>query len=1342
MRNRTTTGRRKRYGQRIDRFHLFDFNTNQWHRNIVDSPILLTHAQVLNWNSFRYNQLQYNQLYLWQANEWDWVPLYATNEGFLMIEQHYMSYDDVSYDQFQEDDWKWQNKVSIERIKIILRKFNISFNSINNVGLPSHQIMAKNPFVSGQHFYGSVVKNKQTSFFNIGRHDWQRYCWFNHTNRKWSYAFIRGFVHTYHQQTSDPVKQADNIKVAATKAQLHQIIIYHEQQYYIPFSKETENSIKLNNHEIINIENLDEKLESNANIIGPLTRNSMTIQDVKLIEQYKSNLFIDNRNASYTWQFQYHFQASVPKSAWTVENAFEKLFAGYQIDDTFLILDEGGFDGVPIGLVSYNQKTIGLSDSTVMTWDEFTEKLNNNEIMTSINLDFCGQSAFFNKERINPQFTGSNQLISLMDINEASQSSINSAFVGQYILIDYGAAFFLPVYILSPNLIRTNNFIVQLSDILSFVLNTANHNTDIIYKTSIKINNKFVQIMNDPCTLESNNIQQNQNLLPSLNSIPLSPITGLSQKTSKIVTQASQNAQDHRSDMQQFRQFGKNNPQTMAKMTKHGKSVSTNNNNNSTNKKSKNCNRNNSKHSKQQPTKNKQNTPNTEEKENDITIETKRGDETYDFVPAPAPYENHSNFDICQQIDILSTMSYNQKSEYIHKCLYHNFAMLYDEKILLERFDQFMQYSDYEIATALGDNTVFVSMISKMEHRLRQLRMAYNDEIPSHIWFEDDSDVVKHNPKAEIKEEDGKECKLTVQLISEKLHEIDDGCTRKRLLANILYPKLYSMEQIEDKIKVLASLLVLEDKVLVGLCVDNHQLCIRALLVQEAISVYDIDPIAQQESIAKIEAPVESSLQKQNDTNNNNDNKNDNNDNNNENNENDLDMTKETTDEKEEVNIVNPLNKVLPSVLNQINLFKARNNKQFEDKRKRISIDNIIKHDKHVKTNNLSKFDSLLINSWSDKTYSHLRAFQWYPPRFSDRESIYDHASQKSTLMENDDQFVTKDIITHVARRSFHNPNDYYIIRLSSNSIDDTNGKHDQFFKFKHCAEEIQGIYDFVDKKDFITQQYRLSDSDFTEMNATTRYNAQHSKWAFEHKKYQHNYNHPKHPGMEPQWVPPCSRSILKQREDRDGNIFSVSINDRHELRPMKNGNVFFDERVNETRYVDFLFHPNAAFAGCANWKNEMETQFERWQEWRRDLNQQQKLEWDEEMELPLDTKIRIIKPKTRCTLAMNIPMSKLRDHGDSVTMYKEITNIFKHYNYSQRKKENAILIPIESIRTISRGFKDRNWMVKKTDDWRRWLNKNSEYFKKCNPKKQLQLKQKIYYDHIYTNTIYVEFNT
>ena len=261
-------------------------------------------------------------------------------------------------------------------------------------------------------------------------------------------------------------------------------------------------------------------------------------------------------------------------------------------------------------------------------------------------------------------------------------------------------------------------------------------------------------------------------------------------------------------------------------------------------------------------------------------------------------------------------------------------------------------------------------------------------------------------------------------------------------------------------------------------------------------------------------------------------------------------------------------------------------------------------------------------------------------------------------------------------------------------------------------------------------------------MNATTRFNAQHSKWAFEHKKYQHNYNHPKHPGLEPQWVPPCSRSILKQREDRDGNIFSVSINDKHEQRPMKNGNVFFDEKVNDTRYVDFLFHPNAAFVGCANWENEMVTQFERWQEWRRDLHQQQKLEWDEEMELPLDTKIRIIKPKTRCTLAMNIPMSKLRDHGDSITMYKEITNIFKHYNYSQRKNENAVLIPIESIRTVSRGFKNKNWMVKKTEDWRRWLNKNSEYFKKCNPKKQLQLKQKIYYDHIYTNTIYVEFNT
>ena len=163
--------RRKNFGQRVQKFHLFDFYNHIWNPKITNPPILLTHAQVLNWKNFRYKDLVYDQLYLWQANEFDWVPLYTTNAGFLMIEKHFMRYDDVSYDQLCNQSWTWQNKISNDRLKIILQKFNISFSSIDKVGLPTRKDISDNPFVNGQHFYGPVVKDNQTSLFNAVTHN-------------------------------------------------------------------------------------------------------------------------------------------------------------------------------------------------------------------------------------------------------------------------------------------------------------------------------------------------------------------------------------------------------------------------------------------------------------------------------------------------------------------------------------------------------------------------------------------------------------------------------------------------------------------------------------------------------------------------------------------------------------------------------------------------------------------------------------------------------------------------------------------------------------------------------------------------------------------------------------------------------------------------------------------------------------------------------------------------------------------------------------------------------------------------------------------------------------------
>ena len=46
-----------------------------------------------------------HQIYLWHATKFDWIPLWSTEKGFLLMNLDILKYDYVNYDKFTNANW-------------------------------------------------------------------------------------------------------------------------------------------------------------------------------------------------------------------------------------------------------------------------------------------------------------------------------------------------------------------------------------------------------------------------------------------------------------------------------------------------------------------------------------------------------------------------------------------------------------------------------------------------------------------------------------------------------------------------------------------------------------------------------------------------------------------------------------------------------------------------------------------------------------------------------------------------------------------------------------------------------------------------------------------------------------------------------------------------------------------------------------------------------------------------------------------------------------------------------------------------------------------------------------
>ena len=152
-----------------------------------------------------------------------------------------------------------------------------------------------------------------------------------------------------------------------------------------------------------------------------------------------------------------------------------------------------------------------------------------------------------------------------------------------------------------------------------------------------------------------------------------------------------------------------------------------------------------------------------------------------------------------------------------------------------------------------------------------------------------------------------------------------------------------------------------------------------------------------------------------------------------------------------------------------------------------------------------------LMDSWNDPIYSHLRTFRKFDPMFSKRDKLYDH-STRTMIFGNDELFVTKDVVIHTAKRNYTSPNDYIRLRFNCDTIRESNGESDFLLKFDIMCRKIGGIWKDIEKKDFVSQRFKLSDMDFTMQNRKDRFEIAKENWKAKHNKVCGNYKRHDHP--------------------------------------------------------------------------------------------------------------------------------------------------------------------------------------------------------------------------------------
>ena len=296
------------------RFQLFNSTTQTWAIQIDNAPILLIEQDIKKWLSFKVDQLKQNQLYLWHATKFDWIPLWACENEFLLLNLNKLKYDKVNYVQFTKANWIRDNSVSPNAIKILLTKFKIpkemvdQMQPIINTTIHDGQVAA-----TGQPYFVDRydTSNNKIPWYNLHRYGWDTNQWFDHRDGVFNYNFIKNFRQTFHYSA-----QPQNASQVSTFREAMENVpdgcyIYHEKEVYVPY-KLHHGHVTFNRGDAIEISKIKQRLNQNRHI-NTNKYNKLVWNQYNKLWSYQKSIFIDPYDGSYRREFFVHFNRIIPK---------------------------------------------------------------------------------------------------------------------------------------------------------------------------------------------------------------------------------------------------------------------------------------------------------------------------------------------------------------------------------------------------------------------------------------------------------------------------------------------------------------------------------------------------------------------------------------------------------------------------------------------------------------------------------------------------------------------------------------------------------------------------------------------------------------------------------------------------------------------------------------------------------------------------------------------------------------------------------------------------------------------------------------------------------------------
>ena len=468
----------------VKKFQIWQSHAKVWNNRITSIPIIINERDLIQWQHFKTQKLKLNQLYLWRASYDEWIPLWAMETGFLLINYEFIRYSDVSLDQFMRIKWIKLNCVSTTSINQLVAQFGKDISIFGGFNRNYTQNQKLNQTITGTPYYcrrtGPIASIR---LYQNETRGWTKYGIFSKKDQRFSYNFLKFFHKTIHCSNLPGRNNAKDFVEAAITAIRGRSYIYHENDKYIPFWKTDDITIRINSSHYLKINTLSDNI-NNINLINNNRHNILTRNEFNICQRNRSQFFIDTSLMKYRIEFIINCVGSIKYEDWSQAQSLDDFAAHAQIADTLFLLTQDGYYGFPIGVSPYEDEEILLNNGSNVSVKQMQEDYKNRKIPTGIALDFNGIETLIDKNGIHEQYDPITQ--QLAKITNIKSLNIQGFLAGQYILLDFNTPWLLPIYVLNNLYVRTQRRIVHVQDLQMY--------HDSFYKNDEFINKNYIQM--------------------------------------------------------------------------------------------------------------------------------------------------------------------------------------------------------------------------------------------------------------------------------------------------------------------------------------------------------------------------------------------------------------------------------------------------------------------------------------------------------------------------------------------------------------------------------------------------------------------------------------------------------------------------------------------------------------------------------------------------------------------------------------------------------------------------------------------------------------------------------